>query len=38
MPSTSERRLASNAYNILKSKGADPFTMRLICKYLTYAY
>lgn len=31
MPSTSERRLAQNAYNILKQKGADPFTMRLIC-------
>lgn len=24
MPSTSERRLAQNAYNILKQKGADP--------------
>ena len=32
MQSTSERRLAQNAYNILKQKGPDPIVQRLICK------
>lgn len=32
MQSTSERRLAQNAYNILKQKGSDPLVQKLICK------
>jgi hypothetical protein len=31
MQSTSERRLAQNAYNILKQKGPDNIVTRLIC-------
>jgi len=34
MQSTSERRLAQNAYNILKQKGPDNIVTRLICMKL----
>jgi hypothetical protein len=31
MPSYSEKRMAMNAYTILKSKGPDPYLAAMIC-------
>ena len=38
MQSTSERRLAQNAYNILKQKGPELVVQRLICMKVRLFY